>query len=220
MKKDTKKKLTFYIATKFAWLFIFLICKWARIKYKNLHFYNQAKKNPKPFIICTWHGRMIIPIFMMRNRNIMAMVSEHADGEMIAQTVERLGYKTVRGSSTRGGSKAFRGMLRGIRKGSDCAILPDGPNGPKQEFKMGAVLLAQLAHAQILPLTFSAQKPITLKTWDSFTLWKPFSKCYGVFGEPFEIPTDIPIDELEPWRLKIEQRMNDLVQEADALFRK
>jgi lysophospholipid acyltransferase (LPLAT)-like uncharacterized protein len=219
MDKEKKKKLVSFIAMKFAWLFILLLCKWARVGYRNLHFYYQAKNNPKPFIICTWHGRMLIPIYMMRNRKIIAMVSEHEDGEMIAQTILRLGYETVRGSSTRGGSKAFREMLRGIRKGANCAILPDGPNGPKQEFKLGAVLLAQRANAQILPLTFSAQKPITLKTWDAFTIWKPFSKCYGVFGEPIEIPRDIPSDELESWRLKIETQMNDLVIEADEIFR-
>lgn len=148
------------------------------------------------------------------------MVSEHEDGEMIARTIQRLGYNTVRGSSTHGGSKAFRQMLKLLRNGQNCAILPDGPNGPKQEFKLGAVLLAQRAHAQILPLTFSTQKPITFKSWDGFTIWKPFAKCCGVFGKPFFIPRDIKPDKLEPIRIKVENSMNALVKEADAIFRK
>ena len=85
---------------------------------------------------------------------------------------------------------------------------------------MGAILLAQRANAQLLPLSFSAQNPITFKTWDSFTIWKPLSKCYGVFGEPMIIPRDISSDKLEPYRLTVENNMNKLVIEADAIFRK
>jgi lysophospholipid acyltransferase (LPLAT)-like uncharacterized protein len=220
MDKQKRKKITVFLATKLAWLLVLLFCKWGRIQYKNLYYYYRALNSPHPFIICTWHGRMLIPIFMMRNRGVVAMVSEHEDGEMIAQTIKRLGYTTVRGSSTRGGSRAFRQMLKLLRTGHNCAILPDGPNGPKQEFKMGAVLLAQRAHAQILPLTFSAQNPITFKTWDAFTIWKPFSKCYGVFGEPVFIPQGLKADKLGPIRQQIENSMNNLVKEADAIFRK
>ena len=93
MDKQKKKELIAFIAGKFAWLLILLMCKWGRIRYRNLHYYFQALKSPRPIIICTWHGRMLIPIYMMRNRGIVAMVSEHEDGEMIAQTIMRLGYK-------------------------------------------------------------------------------------------------------------------------------
>lgn len=218
MNREKRKKIELFVAIKFAWLFILLLCKVARIRYRNLHYYRMAESSGRPYIICTWHGRMLIPVYMLRNKGVVAMVSEHEDGEMIAQTILRLGYRTVRGSSTRGGSKAFRQMLRLLRQGHNCAILPDGPNGPRQQFKMGAILLAQRAGANLLPLTFSAQKPITLRSWDRFTIWKPFSRCIAAFGRPISIPKDLPPDELEAMRTRVENEMNNLVAETDALF--
>jgi hypothetical protein len=81
---------------------------------------------------------------------------------MIAQTVHRLGYVTVRGSSTRGGRQAFRGMMAALRQKKICAILPDGPKGPCHEFKMGALLFAMRANCYLLPMTFAASRPIVL----------------------------------------------------------
>lgn len=218
--KINKKKVVSYIAVKFAWLFILFLGKVGRISIINSKYLQHVRSSGKPFIIVTWHGRMLVPIYIHRNMGLVAMVSEHGDGEMIAQTILRLGYKTVRGSSTRGGSRAVRQMLKLLKSGHNCAILPDGPNGPSQEFKMGAILISQRSGAWLLPCTFSASKPIQLHSWDRFTLWRPFSKLKAVYGEPMSVPRKINSHELEQYRLKMEKRMNALVEEADATFRK
>ncbi len=218
MNKKKKKKLVRTISAKCAWLLILLLGRLGRYKVLNAHYFISAKQSEHPYIIITWHGRMLLPIYLMKNRKIIAMVSEHGDGEIIARTVEHLGYKTIRGSSTRGGTKAFRSMLRALRKGYPCTILPDGPQGPRQHMKLGAIFLAQRTNALLLPFTFSAKKPITINSWDRFTLWWPFSKLYAAFGEPIKIPDNISRDELERYRFDIENRMNQLVEETDALF--
>ena len=218
MNKETKNKLLTYIADKFAWLFIMFLGKTAFISLHNRKYVKYSYSTDRPIMFVVWHGHMLLPIYVHRHEKVIAMVSEHTDGEMIARTVERLGFLTVRGSSTRGGSKAYRAMLRALKSGKHCTILPDGPNGPRHEFKMGAVQLAQRANAIIQPLTFGAQKSITLKTWDRFTMWKPFSRIALVYGKPISLPRKTTPEQLEDWRQKVENRLNNLQVEADALF--
>jgi len=148
------------------------------------------------------------------------MVSEHADGELIARTIHRLGYTTVRGSSTRGGVKAFVQLLTQVKKGVIGCILPDGPRGPRHYLKPGVVLLASRSQRPLLPVTFAAAKPIVLKSWDRFTLWQPFNKLCAIYGEPITVPAGLEEAGIEKWRAIVQERMDGLDREADELFRK
>ena len=188
-----RKELLILIACKLTWLLILFFGKFGRVSVRNKQHWDSLYYQGERFIILSWHGKMLLPIFAHRNLGICAMVSEHDDGEMIAQTIQRLGYTTVRGSSTRGGSKAFRQMLSRLKKGVIGAILPDGPNGPRYEVKLGALLLAQRSDAWLLPVTFSSNKPITLRSWDRFTFWWPFAKLRMAYGEPIRIPRNLSI---------------------------
>ena len=112
-----KDKIIFIFATKFTWLFILLFSKLARIKIIGRQNWTKATSLGKGVLIAVWHGRLLLPIYVLRNQGILPMVSQHRDGEMIAQTVERLGYKTIRGSSTRGGRQAYEEMLVALKNG-------------------------------------------------------------------------------------------------------
>lgn len=220
MTEQKPVKWYFYIATRVTWLLILFLGKIGRITLRNRHYWKQALASGQGFLVPIWHGKMLLPIYVHRNLGVVAMVSEHQDGEMIAQTVHRLGYVTVRGSSTRGGRKAFREMMLALRQNRICTIMPDGPNGPRHEFKMGALILAIRADCLLLPMTFAASRPIVMKSWDRFTLWWPFSRLCLVYGEPFKVPPGLSGEELEAFRLKVEQRMQALEREADAVFSK
>jgi len=215
-----KKDLISLIAIKFAWLLIQVLGKTGFINVLNRKYLKHAYNNGQPVMFVVWHGTMLLPIYAHRHEQIVAMVSEHDDGEIIAQTIHRLGYQTVRGSSTRGGTKAYREMLKKLNEGNNCTILPDGPTGPRHVFKKGALLLAQRGGALILPLTFSAKNPISLKTWDRFTLWRPFTRICLAYGKPMKLPRKTDPKTLERYRLKIENRMITLQKEADDFFRK
>ncbi|MBN1558849.1 lysophospholipid acyltransferase family protein [candidate division KSB1 bacterium] len=219
MQRDTRKRLLHYLAIKLAWLLLLGLGKTARIRVRHVNYWRQALAESCGLIYIVWHGKMLLPTFMHRRQNISAMVSEHGDGEIIAQTILRLGYRTVRGSSTRGGQRAFRDMLRQLKNGEHCTILPDGPTGPRQTLKMGAILLAQRSGANLLPITFAARKPIVLNSWDRFTLWWPFSKCTVLYGEPIKIPRALSPGDLEEQRLFVEQQLLALEKEADEVFR-
>ena len=218
MNKDKKKKLLFTLATKLTWLVILFFGKISRVKLVNRKYWNQLIAGNKGFIIVTWHGKMLLPIYLHRDHALIVMVSEHRDGEMISRTIHRLGYRTIRGSSTRGGSNAYRQMIRALRQNEICVVLPDGPTGPRHEFKMGAVQLAQRSGLPLLPMTFSAAKPITLKSWDRFILWKPFTKIAMIYGPPIFIPKTSSDKEQQQTLKRVQQEMNKLERTADAFF--
>ncbi len=218
--KKNKTDLKFYLAVKLTWLVILMLGKLCRINFHNQHYWNDLIRQGKGFLVVLWHGKMLLPIYIHRHLGVVAMVSEHRDGEMIAQTVHRLGYKTVRGSSTRGGRKAFIDMLRALRNNKIGTIMPDGPKGPRHYFKIGALVLASRADVAILPMTFAAQWPIVLKSWDRFTFWWPFSRVCMIYGKPVKVPANLSPKELEPYRIIIEKKMIELEKEADAVYRK
>ena len=220
MNKKKKQKILIFLATKFGWLFILGLGKLLFIKEKGRRHLNKLLEKKGRFIYVLWHGRMTTPIYIHRKEGVCPMISLHADGEMIAQTMNRLGFQPVRGSSTRGGKKAFYEMVSKLRNGTVGAMIPDGPNGPRHKLKPGTLYIAQQADAYLLPVTFSANKKIVFKSWDKFMLPLPFSKNVVLYGKPVRIPQDISPRELVKIKNKFEQQMITLEQQADENFRK
>jgi lysophospholipid acyltransferase (LPLAT)-like uncharacterized protein len=150
---------------------------------------------PGPTIHAFWHRCLLIAAHRFRNENIAILISRSFDGELIARTVELLGFKAIRGSSSRGGAVGLRGMAEAYAAGHRCAITADGPRGPNMVAKPGTAQLAQLVEAPWVG-TFHARplRAWELKTWDRFLIPKPFSKVLVTF--PNHIPTDSPNLEL------------------------
>jgi lysophospholipid acyltransferase (LPLAT)-like uncharacterized protein len=186
-----------------------------RIKLINSQLAEDLHHRNKPFLLCTWHGRLYLPVFHHRGQGIVAMVSRHADGELISRIVHKMGYGTVRGSTGKGGREAFLQLLSHLKKGGVAAMIPDGPLGPACEFKMGTVLLAKQAGCPLIPITFAARPFWKLNSWDRTILPKPFSRAVICYGDPIVIPPEATAEELENWRLKIQTAMNDLVRAAE-----
>ena len=143
------------------------------------------------------------------------MVSQHVDGEIIAQTVELLGYRTARGSSTRGGTQALKEMVKIMKSGVPGAMFPDGPRGPSGEFKQGTITLAQLTGAYLVPMTYAADKAWVFNSWDRFVMAKPFSKVVVMYGKPIEIPRKLDEGEMAKLIEEITGKMNELIEDAE-----
>jgi len=220
MKKQTRKKIVFTLISKFGWLLVLLLGKLSFIKFVGRHHWKRLKRENARFIYCIWHGRILLPIFTHRDEGITAMVSTHDDGEMIAQTLHRLGYKTVRGSSTRGGKEAFYDMVDVLKKGGTGAIMPDGPRGPRHKFKAGAIYLALQADAYLLPFTFASKRKIQFNSWDRFNLITPFSKAVAIYGKPIKVPKNLSKKELVKFRQQVEKTMIYYEYQADEYFKK
>jgi hypothetical protein len=109
-------------------------------------------------IVAFWHGRQLMLPLAYKGRGITILISEHRDGELIARILQAFGLGAVRGSTTRGGARALRQLVRLGRAGADLAVTPDGPRGPRCIAQAGVVELAKLTGLPIVPLTFAASK--------------------------------------------------------------
>jgi len=112
----------------------------------------------RPVILAFWHSRQIMLPLGYHGSRLFILISEHRDGELIARIVQRFGFDTVRGSTTRGGARALRQLVKLGRSGNSLAVTPDGPKGPRCVAQAGVVELAKLTGLPILPYTFSASK--------------------------------------------------------------
>ena len=103
------------------------------------------------------------------------MISRHADGEVIARIVKSLGYRTIRGSTTRGGVRALLESAQVVNDGIVVAITPDGPRGPRHVFSPGAVIVAQRTSRPIIAIAATASRAWRLRSWDRHVVPKPFA---------------------------------------------
>jgi lysophospholipid acyltransferase (LPLAT)-like uncharacterized protein len=213
-----RKKIEFYLATRFGWILIVLVCKTCRYQVEGIGILHDLKKKKQPFLFACWHGRIFYSAYFFRFWRIVALVSQHLDGEMIAQTLVRLGFDTVRGSSTHGGKEAFYKMIDRLKNGSIGVVIPDGPNGPRHQIKNGIIYMAYLAGVPIVPFTFSAKPAIVLNSWDRFMVPKPFSKVAVNVSEPIWIPKEISTRELVKIKQHVESVMIKQEQSVDAVL--
>jgi lysophospholipid acyltransferase (LPLAT)-like uncharacterized protein len=197
------------------WL-IRLICFSLRRRVINFEPTRKLLKEGKSVLYCLWHGRMLVPIFMHRNQKVVVMISRHADGEMIARIVSKLGYEAVRGSSKKGGREAYYDLLGRMKNGACGCMLPDGPTGPRHHFKPGTLMLAQQSESYLVATTFAAKGCWRLKSWDKFVIPKPFTRCVLVYSNPIQIPRDLSADEAETWRQNLENLMIEQVKQAES----
>ena len=168
----------------------------------------------KPFILCFWHGRiMMAPYCWDRSAPINMLISDHQDGQLIARTVSHFGIKTVVGSTSKGGAKAVREMVKWIKGGEYVGITPDGPRGPRMRSSEGAVVVARLSGVPLIPVSFSTSRGINLRSWDRFLVAKPFGRGVFVWGQPIYVGRD----NVDQAREDLEASLNRLTREADKL---
>ncbi len=166
-------------------------------------------------IYAFWHNRIFLMTYALRNKNINAMISRSRDGDLASRTAVKFGGIVIGGSSTRGGAQALVQLIRGIKKGADAAITPDGPRGPVYRAGPGVVYLAAKTGAAVIPSAFGANKKITLKSWDRFIIPLPFSRAVVVYGKPVRVSGE---DAIEDKRLIIEDSLKETTDFADSYF--
>lgn len=194
--RSMRRGATAWLAVQAGWLLLRLLHALVRVEPVGRENLERARREKRSVLIALWHGRILLPILEHRQEGIIPMISLSRDGEMIARTVEKLGYGTVRGSSSRGGREALTAMAAQLRvPGTVCAIMPDGPRGPRHTLKAGVVQLARESGALILPMSWGSAKPIRFNSWDRFQLWRPFSRAVVLYGEPLECPSEGDFDE-------------------------
>ena len=155
-----------------------------RVRVEGEQSWLRFRREGKAVILVVWHEQLLPLAHQIRDRGTVALVSGHRDGEYIARVIERMGITTVRGSSTRGGIRGLKGLIRAARKGHDLALTPDGPRGPARSFKPGALLAAQLTGLPVVPMAASASAAWRFGSWDRFMIPRPFAVVRVAYGEP------------------------------------
>ena len=174
-----------------------------------------SEQSPKPSLLCFWHNRILGITFAFhrlypKNRlGVTVLTSPSRDGEILAQLVAAFGMGSVRGSSSRRGSRALLELVRLVRIGRDIAITPDGPRGPKYSLGPGVILLAQNTGARIIPMHARFSRCLRMKTWDGFIIPLPFSKVTVTIAEPLEIPENLSNEEFETARKQLEELLTN-----------
>jgi lysophospholipid acyltransferase (LPLAT)-like uncharacterized protein len=131
---------------------------------------------PPPAVYAFWHRCLLAGAWRFRRYGLTILISRSFDGELIARTVERLGFVAVRGSSSRDGTVGLRSLHRAYLAGNYCAITADGPRGPALVAKPGVVHLAQLLDTSVSTCYIHPHSAWQLRSWDGFLIPKPFSR--------------------------------------------
>ncbi len=176
-------------------MLIWCIARTLRWRLLDLHHFDAAEQPNKNVIFAFWHNRLVMMPYLHRRlykktRRIAVLVSQSRDGQIIADIIERFGFKAVRGSTTRGGKAALREMIRTLKSGLDAGFTPDGPRGPRYEAGPGVVVLSHLTGLPIIPICWDVSHKLQMKSWDRLIIPLPFSRAVFVFGEPIEVGRD------------------------------
>lgn len=164
------------------------------------------------YIYIFWHEGLLAPL--TTPAKIRVLISQHTDGELIAQICRRLGIGVIRGSTARGGSQALLEMIRDSGE-AHLGITPDGPRGPRRELKPGAVMVASQSGLFIVPVGIGFVRAWRAGSWDRFAIPLPFSTLTGVIGEPIEVPPDLDRGGLKSWTRRVQQQMEALTAAAE-----
>ena len=173
----------------------------------------------RPPIMAFWHGRILPATVYFRRRGIVVITSENFDGEWIAGIIERFGYGTARGSTSRGARKALLQLKRDMAAGKPAAFTLDGPRGPAQVAQPGAVWLAKVTGNPVVPFHIESSRHWTLRSWDRTQIPKPFATAAIAIGEPLEVPADADQAALEQAGRTLEQRLQALGTRTLAMLR-
>jgi lysophospholipid acyltransferase (LPLAT)-like uncharacterized protein len=139
----------------------------------------------EPRVMVAWHEHLaaLVPYGLTQKDRFTLLVSPSRDGTAGTDLAAKMGVKTVRGSSSRGGLGALKNLVRELRDGAWIGILADGPRGPAREMKPGAVMLAAMGRVTIVPVVATCSPHFRIKSWDRTIIPYPFAKIRVLLGE-------------------------------------
>ncbi|MBK6939407.1 MAG: lysophospholipid acyltransferase family protein [Planctomycetes bacterium] len=179
------------------------------------HVERKHGRSTRNFVVAFWHATLLPLTWRHRGEGANVLVSQHGDGELIVRVLLRLGYRVERGSTTRGGAKALRGLVQFARsRAGDFGITPDGPKGPPRVAQQGLAFLASVSGFPILPLGLACSNAWRLRSWDRFVIPKPGARVVIVAGRTIEVPRDALDQDLAPYLRDFEDSIAEAEREA------
>lgn len=188
-----------------------------RWRVEGLHHYDAIVRSGRQPIFSFWHGRILPGMLFWRDRGIVVITSENFDGEWIARIIQRFGYGTSRGSSSRGAVRALVQLKRDLAAGKPAAFTLDGPRGPARVAQPGAVWLAGATGHPLLPFHLEASRHWTVNSWDRTQVPKPFSTIALAIGAPIVV-TGASESSVESKRAELQAALATLEARASAML--
>jgi len=148
-----------------------------------------------PLIIVLWHSDLFLlpPLYrkIFQKRPASILISKSRDGAiptLLAQKYENTSVVRV-GHLLR--HEALKIALEKLADGRCLVITPDGPRGPANRVKGGAIFAAKKSGIPIFPLSWNASGTIRLSSWDRFKIPLFFSRISCQIKAPIQIPRDM-----------------------------
>ena len=192
-----------------------LLCKSLKVTFKNREVINNLENQNKNFVLAFWHGQMLLAWYLHRNKYFTALISKSKDGDLLEKILKHWKYNVVRGSSSKGGDVALGIMVDSARNNESVVITPDGPRGPINRMKAGAVITAKKSKIPLVLVGIGYNKKRILKSWDKFEIPKFFSVAKAVYSDPIYINSDLSFSETSEIILNCERKLNELQVEAN-----
>ena len=214
-KRIFKFSLSQKILAFIGYLYILFVCCTSKIQIKNCELPEKLWREKKPFILALWHGQLMMIGHVWKSKPVLNMLaSSHSDGRFGAYIASYFNLKNV-SITSKNKSPSLRKVLKILKDGNYIGITPDGPRGPNKKVSEGIIKIAIHSKVPIIPLGFASNKNVKLKSWDSFLITYPFSKCKFVWGEPIIIPSSTKNDDLEKYKNLLEEKINNCVSSAE-----
>ena len=196
------KSALYYLIRAYSWTF--------RLQIENESTWVDYLQEGGRILLCCWHQQFFPAIYHFKTYAVYhpaLMISQSKDGDIIARIAEKTGWHTVRGSSSKDGSKALKEMMDHIRQYGFAGHVVDGPRGPAGIVKAGVVRLALATGALIVPLYASADRCWYFNSWDRFMLPKPFARVKLRFGEMLDMTSGTSEEDFENHRIRLQEIM-------------
>ncbi len=204
LKKEVKRKILSFIGL----CFVRFLYYTSRIQGDQKVYMSNLIKEGNHVIFAFWHCDMLIPGYLLRHKGVHALVSQHSDGQYLANAMEMIGITTIRGSTSRGGARAMVKLAKKVRDGHAGLITPDGPRGPRCVVQPGIIFLAKKTGVPIVPVNSHVSRCWRLGSWDKFVIPKPFAKVTLKYGEQIHVPSNLGDDELAEYCDRLGKALN------------
>ncbi len=172
-------------------------------------------QHPQRRIYLFWHEYILFPFYLRGHCHLTMLLSQHDDATMLFHAARLMGFGVVRGSSKRGASKALLEMMDVSKQKEHLTLTPDGPRGPRRTMAPGAIFLASQLQMPIILMGFGYNRPYRFGSWDKFALPRLFSRGRVIVSEEIFIPPHLTKEEIEQWRQKLEQQLNEQTERAE-----
>jgi hypothetical protein len=215
--KKSKQEILRILGDHFLFISLSALCRSLKIEKQNYEVIQKLNSDNQNYVLAFWHGTMILPWYLHGSQKFAALTSKSKDGDLLAKILRKWNYEVIRGSSSTGGEVALGIMVDYAKNKYSVAITPDGPRGPRHEFKAGAVITAKKSGIPLILAGVGFKRKKILNNWDKFEIPNFFTKAKIVYSEPVYINKNLTYEGTSEVIAKCNEEMKKLQMQAEEL---